>query len=499
VTTTRSLAYAIVPEKPDTASRKYEMLWGIARNTALSDKRSPGMADHDKILYSHAWRRLAGVTQIITPDEEDIVLHTRLTHSEKVAQLSRSIALSIINRSDQRTNRLIGKLGGLDAHMAQAAGLAHDLGHPPFGHVAEKVLDSVARDHGLEDGFEGNAQTFRTLIQIARWDRRASRRGLRMTRGTFAAVLKYPWLRGPSLDEKSSPVDKLHWDKFGAYLTESRWFDEARSWVPLAKNVPTLEASVMDLADEITYAVHDLFDFAGYGLIDLRESLERLQDGWRVFDDAEVGALAALHPGYFGPGDVEAAHDWLTWWLAGVREFVPRMQAPAIPELAASRITSELLDDFINGCSVREEPFWAGGPHLSLDRRQFHNLYILKQFTLAEALRMPMVAAQQRTAKPLVHTCHEVLLEWALKDPESLPADLRARLRVADRGTDEISKSIGRLPGVREMSDADVAGIGSPCRLITDYVAGLTDHAARSLYRLITPPGVEPVGRGISL
>lgn|GEM_PF-4444398 len=203
----RSLNYAILPE-PAAIDSKYGMIWGEERNAALGDNRSVGMADHDKILYSHAWRRLSGVTQIVSPDEEDIVLHTRLTHSEKVAQLSRSIALSIIGRADPRTVKLIARLGGLDAHMAEAAGLAHDLGHPPFGHVAEGVLDAVAIEQGLPDGFEGNAQSFRTLIQIARWDQRATRRGLRMARGTYAAVLKYPWLRGPNLMD-GSETDNL--------------------------------------------------------------------------------------------------------------------------------------------------------------------------------------------------------------------------------------------------------------------------------------------------
>jgi len=319
-----------------------------------------------------------------------------------------------------------------------------------------------------------------------------------MTRGTYAAVLKYPWFR-EQLPETPTPLEEHRWKKFGAYDSERLWFEKARSWVPLGDTVPTLEASIMDLADEITYGVHDLFDFVGYGLIDLRDSLDRFRNGWKVFSDHEAQQLAALHPGYFGADDLEEAYEWLSGQVEIVNRFIPVTWAPAIPERAAARISSDLLDYFIGGTSVSEQPFWLDGPHLSLERKQFHNLYVLKEFTLKEALRIPDVAAQQRAARPLVRTILEAMFDWAENEPDSLPTDLRIRLLAADRGDDAISARIKALPGARQENDTDVARLGYPARLITDYIAGLTDHAARSLYKLIEPPGVEPIGRRVSL
>ncbi|MCL2463616.1 MAG: hypothetical protein FWF28_00910 [Micrococcales bacterium] len=255
----------------------------------------------------------------------------------------------------------------------------------------------------------------------------------------------------------------------------------------------------MDLADEITYGVHDLFDFVGYGLIDLRDSLDRFRGGWQIFSQPEATELAELHPGYFHEDDLTEAYDWLAGQIEIVNRFIPLTLAPIIPERAAARISSDFLDYFIGGVSVKEQPFWEGGPHLSLERKQFHNLYVLKEFTLKEALRIPAVAAQQRAARPLVKSIYEAMLDWAQHEPDSLPSDLRVRLLSADRGDDPISTRIAGLPGVRKADDLDAGGLGGPVRLITDYVACLTDHAARSLYKLINPPGVEPIGRNVSL
>jgi dGTPase len=118
-------------------------------------------------------------------------VHNRLTHSLKVAQVGRAIAERLT--ADPRYRDLLDKLGGCDPDVVEAAALAHDLGHPPFGHLGEGVLDSIARQRfGLPDGFEGNAQSYRivTSTEIS-----GETIGLDLTAAVRAAMLKYPWTR----------------------------------------------------------------------------------------------------------------------------------------------------------------------------------------------------------------------------------------------------------------------------------------------------------------
>lgn len=162
---------------------------------------------------------------------------------------------------------MCGVVGGLDPDVAEAAALAHDLGHPPYGHIAEKILNDLAQKHGLPDGFEGNAQSFRIVSKLAVGDAIGSEkeiRGLNLTRATLNGILKYPWIHG------SNPQKPNKW---GAYESERDIFEWARKecFGPFVK---CAEAELMDWADDITYAVHDLLDFFCAGQI----PLERLSD-----------------------------------------------------------------------------------------------------------------------------------------------------------------------------------------------------------------------------
>lgn len=241
------------------------------RHGIADDQRDPAQRDRDRILYSSAFRRLGGVTQVVGPTEGRI-FHNRLTHSLKVAQIARRLAEKFL---DKYPPDLIARGGGLHPEVAEAAALAHDLGHPPFGHVAEKELDQLAKmedsssdgptargeEHGMwrlgnPDGFEGNAQSFRILTWLSA--HRVDYRGLNLTRATLNAVLKYPWLREPGNPTKE--------EKFSVYREpDIKDFEFARDgW---KDGLQSLEAQVMDHADNITYSVHDLEDFYRAGLI----------------------------------------------------------------------------------------------------------------------------------------------------------------------------------------------------------------------------------------
>src|SRR4051812_40406866 len=134
------------------------MAAGVSRearfhSSASNDQRTEGQRDRDRILYTLALRRLAGVTQVVSPIEGHI-FHNRLTHTLEVAQIARRLSEKFIEA---------GKRGDgpstedLDPDVVEAAALAHDLGHPPFGHAGEEELKTLARNDGVLEGFEGNA------------------------------------------------------------------------------------------------------------------------------------------------------------------------------------------------------------------------------------------------------------------------------------------------------------------------------------------------------
>jgi dGTPase len=253
------------------------------------DQRRPFQIDRDRLLYSTAFRRLAQVTQVVGANEGRL-FHNRLTHSLKVAQVARRTAEKII---DEASPDLLDKLGGLDPDVVEAAALAHDLGHPPFGHIAEESLNEVAKEAGLADGFEGNAQTFRILTLLE--PNRPQYYGMDLTRATLNATLKYPWLCAVDKDPKKDKKAR----KYSVYKLDQSAFDFARELFPEEGEKLALEASVMEFADDVTYSVHDLEDFYLAGLIPLdiltsnRDEFNKFFDEWSAkLSDPNIRELA---------------------------------------------------------------------------------------------------------------------------------------------------------------------------------------------------------------
>lgn len=245
---------------PDREDRRHQQ---DANDEKAGDFRTPSEHDRDRILYCQEFRRLSGITQVISPTGSHPT-HNRLTHTLEVAHIAKAIAVNLLRT--KKDHPKLHEAGGLDPFTVEAAALAHDIGHPPFGHVTEDVLNHLlsAKKSG---GFEENAQSFRILTRLAvRGDQHP---GLNLTRATLSAVSKYPWFQSTTglASRKWGAYDSEHDD-----LVFSRQHLDQRLSIPhLPKDygTRTLEAQIMDWADDVAYAVHDVEDFFRVGSIPL--------------------------------------------------------------------------------------------------------------------------------------------------------------------------------------------------------------------------------------
>jgi dGTPase len=195
-----------------------------------SPRRNDFRRDCDRLIHSAAFRRLKHKTQVFVSHEGDHY-RTRLTHTLEVTQIARALARGL----------------GLDEDLAEALALAHDLGHPPFGHAGERALDECMRAYG---GFDHNAQALRIVTQLER--RYADFEGLNLTWETLEGIAKH---NGPLLDREGQPVGRYASTHVPQTFLEYAASHELELWT-----YPGAEAQVAAIADDIAYDAHDLDD-----------------------------------------------------------------------------------------------------------------------------------------------------------------------------------------------------------------------------------------------
>ncbi|MGC1209465.1 MAG: deoxyguanosinetriphosphate triphosphohydrolase [Ornithinimicrobium sp.] len=264
--------------------------------------------DRARVVHSAGLRRLALTTQVVQPGSDDFV-RNRLTHSLEVAQIGREFGAAL----------------GCAADVVDAACLAHDLGHPPFGHHGESVLDELADGIG---GFEGNAQTLRVLtrLEAKRVHPDGRPAGLNLTRASLDAVVKYPWARG----------DVAGTAKFGFYPDDA----EVYGWIRDAGlgQRRCLEAEVMDWSDDVAYCVHDIEDGVTSRRIDLRA----------LRSTVEAASVVDVAQRWYAP-DIE--QDVLSQALARLlsSEWIPEDHDGSRASLASLKdMTSRLIGHFVH-------------------------------------------------------------------------------------------------------------------------------------------------------
>ena len=440
----RSLPKSMPVNNGPGAANRYDRLTVERRKP--QDGREFAERDYDRIFYSSALRRLGGVTQVVAAHEGH-VFHNRLTHSLQVSQLARRLAQKFLRDTPVRAR----EVGGIDADVAEAAGLAHDLGHPPFGHIAEEVLRECVEHVGNLDAFEGNAQSFRIVTKLALSSPQAA--GLNLTRATLNALLKYPWTRQSDGYKKK---------RYGLYQSEQDAFDFARQLQPVGDERKSAEAEIMDWADDVTYAVHDVEDFYRARLIPLDRlaSLDDNSERQRFFDGMY------LRPDLKKQMGDESRSEMEELFLKVIRPFpISEPYTGTRDQRSNLRyFSSVLIGQFLNAIEL-QRPSNGNQPFVKISRNQRLQVRMLKGLTWFYVIYNPALATQQYGQRKIIRELFDIFRNAATssKDEERniIPFAFRDAVR-------------------------DAASDNSRVRLVADLIAGMTEQGLVKLHKRLT-------------
>ncbi len=390
------------------------------RRAGEGEYRNAFQIDRDRIIHSSAFRRLQNKTQVFLSGEYDFY-RTRLTHSIEVAQIGRSLC-AYLQQSD-----LLSEDCSIDADLVESACLAHDLGHPPFGHTGERTLHQLMQPYG---GFEGNAQTLRILTQTIFSE---GREGMNPTRALLDGVLKYKTLHA------ETPAAPNHF----LYNEQERWLDfvlagnafPAELTPGKARNgFKSIECQIMDWADDTAYSLNDVADGIRAGFIRL-ENLER----WA--GSQSLDAAGAEHVAFL---------------------------CKAIREQRVEARLNRMIGDNIRAVSLRPTSNFLSGQ----SRRHSFELAI-----------DPALKARTKLNK-------KIALDLVFRSPALQQLDYKADIILQKlfailqtRYIERTSNSLHLLPAEVEQAIEAAEDTATRARLVCDWLANMTDAFAFRTYR----------------
>ncbi|WP_267550838.1 deoxyguanosinetriphosphate triphosphohydrolase family protein [Rhizobium rhizogenes] len=462
---------------------------------AIEKYRIPSRKDYARLIHSPSFRRLQGKTQLYPSHESDF-FRNRLTHSLEVAQIAKSIAM----RLNSTENFLFPASMKIDENLVEFAGLAHDLGHPPFGHNGEKTLDRLMIASG---GFEGNAQTLRILSRLEKKETRDFpskssipspvdqnggdiRRGLNLTYRTLASIVKYNKSIPVTLENRKAsgtdggPVK-------GIYSSEVDLLNSIKEAleVPADCDFKTIECSIMDVADDIAYSTYDVEDSLKAGFLSpLRmismpdEFKERIVVGVRrkineyysdsPEDDREFSIkqlndiLANLFRDVLLPAD-----GIVTALISGVSIEEAAFMLGSHTNRASNEIadngylrtalTSQLVGEYVQNIELISNEKYPVLSRARLKLGTFKKVETLKRFAYELLISSPRLKIAEKRGDEIISKIFSSFMET----PELLPEDWQTLHRAMD---DSVWKQ----------------------RVVCDYIAGMTDRYCVEVYSRLT-------------
>jgi dGTPase len=422
--------------------------------------RTPWRIDYARILHSPCFRRLQGKNQLLPSTDSDF-FRNRLTHSLEVAQISHSIA-------DRLNHEFLAKHNySINVDLCEAAALAHDLGHPPFGHQGECALNNIMKGNG---GYEGNAQTFRILTKLEKKFQSeqpqldADRLGLNLCYRTLASIVKNDNVIPQDLPtDENGNAEKIK----GVYLCDSHILDDIKNKLASVDcQLKTVEEQIMDIADDIAYSNYDLEDAMKGGVLSPLsiafpnfDSLKKIL--WSMTEflgkpfnygdfEREIQELFGDFSPNSGPSssfydDVYAAYLSSKWTKEN--------------GYFRTKVTSYIIGMFIRGISIKEvneERPWLSQIHI--DENVLLKIELLKKITLYSIILTPKMEARNFQAAEMI----ERMFDAVLNNPKLLPddsADMYASVSV------DLQK-----------------------RVVCDFIAGMTDKYAFEFYKRLFYP-----------
>ena len=394
---------------------------------------------------------------------EGHIFHSRLTHTLEVAQIGRRLAERLIERNSWD---LLETMGGLDPDVVESACLAHDLGHPPFGHVAEAELQTILRDSHAQllGGFEGNAQSFRIVTKLAIHtppgpDLNANYLGLNLTRTTQNAMLKYPWER-----QESGKGSR----KWSVYESEEPDFEWVRQGLFNLGTARTVEAEIMDWADDVAYAIHDVEDFFRAGIIPL-DALCRTDSPLapRFIDAVEGHRRNSPPDDTFSMAQLGQAFEAIMAFVRDVIGLTEPYNGSRDHRGRLRTMTSHLIGLYINAASLRDHRDDQRG-WLEKEQTSHMQVIVLQALTRHLVINRPSLETQQHGLRLVIRGLFETY---------SMAAGDRATWRIFPRLYQEELERIARQEPDKNSSTT---------RMVVDLVSSMSEHEALSRYRMLT-------------